>query len=775
MKKTYLYTALLSLTACISAHGQELTTSNTSSFQQSTPIGGSANSTNTLSRPNNSNINTNQNSTKGQIGINTQSPTSNVNSPVKETEDVKTTFNKDNTTSAEEKNQLQIFINQTTGKDLELYGYSLFRKSNFSPIQQIPAPIDYTLGPGDEIDVKVWGSIEFNIRQIVDRDGRITLPQIGSFGIAGTKVANLDEILKKQISRIYKGFEVSGTLAKIRSIQIYVVGNAKKPGAYTVSGMSTLISALFEASGPSINGSMRKIRLIRDGKEISQIDLYDFIKNGDNAGNIRLTAGDVIQIPSAGTRVGLIGAIDGQAIYELKDNSDSLSWLINFVGEKNTLITPQRVIIERINNDSTKANRSVEEKTLNEEGMKFSLKDGDLITLSKINHQYQNAVTLKGIGPTAIRFKFKEGMRVSDVIPDTEALIQQDYFLKKNMDAVQEETIGDAIQKTKKNVNNLLNEINWNYAAIERLDRKEVKSNLIPFNLGKAIKEKDINHDLTLLAGDTIIVYNTKDIQIPQSMRNIFVKVSGEINSPGLYQVKQGESLVDLIKRGNGLTKDAYLYGTSFTRESVKKIQQENLAKALNRIEDEINSQSNTLTQNSTNQESVVYAQQQLVSQKAFLNKLKSIQPSGRITLEINPEEPNYPDLTLEDGDEIIIPNKPSFINVTGSVYTDSTFLYRPNLTVRDYLAKAGPTREADTSSLIVIKADASIDSDNLSSGLFRSSIINKKLQPGDTVFVPEVFDKRNSYTQFMLGLKDWTTVLYQFGIGAAAWKTLKN
>jgi protein involved in polysaccharide export with SLBB domain len=730
-----------------------------------------------------------QNQSKGQIGVTTQTNNGNINSPSKASDELQIS---DNEPIIEEKNQLQIFLAETTGKQLDLYGHTLFKKSRYSPITQMPAPVNYVIGPGDEIDVKVWGSVDFNTRQIVDRDGRITLPQIGSFGVAGVKVDKLDETLKRQIGRIYKGFEVSGTLSRIRSIQVYVVGNARKPGAYSVSGMSTLISALFDATGPSQNGSMRKIRLIRDGKEISQVDLYEFIKNGESAGNVKLMSGDVIQIPAVGKRVALLGAIDGQAIYELKDKDDSLGGLIGFVGEENTLISEKKIVIERITKGDTSSNRSVDEVVFNDEGMKFGLKDGDIITLLKINSQYSNAVTLRGNVAYPLRYKFSAGMKVSDLIPDTEALIRQDYYTKRNLNVMsatdsessilnnatlenQKDVKTENVEKNRKEYKNSLNLINWEYAAIERIDKNNVKLNIIPFNLGKAVREKDPKHDLNLMAGDVVVVYSDKDIQIPQSKRNIFVKISGEINAPGLYQVTQGERLIDLVNRSGGLTGDAYVYGTNFTRESIKKLQQENLTKAINRLESDINSQATASIQNNINQEMVVIAQQQLASQKAFLNKLRGIQATGRISLEMNPEEPKYPDVVLEDGDDITIPSKPSFVGIFGSVYTESTFIFKQNATVKDYLSKAGLARESDVNAVMVIRADASIDSDNKSSSYFSKSVMDMKLYPGDTIFVPEAFDRRTAYTQFMQGAKDWTTILYQFGIGAAAWKTLKN
>lgn len=770
---------LVVLFVVMNVNSQDFSQSNNALLQQVAPtISATTRSTNTQYSTQNQATPSLQNLTASKIGVGTQSNIGNINSPSNELMDESNQLEKREMGKIDEKNQFQLFISETTGRNLELYGHSLFKRTGYFPIQQVPAPVNYIIGPGDELDIKVWGNIEFNVRQQVDRDGRITLPQLGSFGVAGTKAENLDDVLRSNIGKIYKGFQVSGTLSKIRSIQIYVVGNAKKPGAHTVSGMSTLVSAIFDAAGPSQYGSMRKIRLIRDGKQISQIDLYEFIKNGESSGNVRLNTGDVIQFPAVGKRVAMIGAIDGQAVYELNEKEDALKDLLSFIGEKNTLISQKKILIDRIKKDDLLKNRSVEEVPFTPEGMQISLNDGDIITLIKINQQYSNAVTLKGNVAYPLRYKFFDGMKVSDLIPEPEALIQDDYFFRKNMEVMKDElskTNGNIADNLKKNSSVSLNEINWSYAVIERLDSKEIKMNLIPFNLEKAVKERDPNHNLKLMAGDSVVVFSNKEIQLPQSRKNIFVKISGEVNAPGLYQMKRGETLLDLVRESGGWTRDAYLYGTNFTRESTKKLQLENLTRAINRVESDINSQSVTSVQNNINPELLAASQQAIASQKAFLNKLKTVQPSGRIALELNPDDPKYPEVVLEDGDEILIPSRPSFIGVFGSVYAESTYIHRSNATVKEYLGKAGLARESDINAVMIIRADATIESDNKNSSFFSRSVMDMKLYPGDTIFVPEAFDRRTSYTQFMQGAKDWTTILYQFGIGAAAWKTLKN
>ncbi len=724
-----------------------------------------------------------QNELAHKIGVGTQNNLGNINSPtLKDFSKDGAEAKKDQTEKTEEKNQFQKFIIETTGINLNAYGHSLFARTSYTPVSQAPTPVQYVIGPGDEIDVKVWGSVEFNVRQQVDRDGRITLPQLGSFGIAGTRVENLDDILKRNIGRIYKGFFVSGTLSKIKSIQIYVVGHAKKPGAHTLSGMSTFVSGVFDAGGPLPTGSMRKIRLLRDGTEVAKLDLYDFIKNGESSGNVKLLAGDVIQFPPVGKRVALLGAIDGQGIYELNDKEDSLGQLIDFVGEANTLIASKKVLIERVEGANKQGHRSVEERSFDQAGREFVLKDGDLIYLSKINHQYVNAVNLKVASASAIRFKFNEGMRISDLIPEPQALIQPDYYIQKNKEVVKEDAHFEKdlikpldVEALKKSEQVTLSEINWEYAVIERLDAESIKVNLIPFNLQGAIKQKDPNQNLRLIAGDTVIVFSNKELPLPQSKRRIVVTISGEVSAPGLYQLKPGETINDLLKYSGGFTQDAYIYGTHFSRKSAQKLQQDNLTKAIARVETEINAQSTLGAQNSISPEGLMATQQTLVAQRAFLSRIKTMKPNGRVALELNPVSPKFPEVVLEDGDEIFIPTRPSFVGVFGAVYAESTFIHNNGTKVKDYLAKAGLARESDINAVMVIRADASIESNFKNTGLFGQNVLDSTLYPGDTIFVPELFDRRTAYTQFMQGAKDWTTILYQFALGTAAWKTLKN
>ncbi len=671
--------------------------------------------------------------------------------------------------------QFQRFVQDSTGRAVGLYGYNLFEANRYPALTDIPVPANYVLGPGDEIDLKIWGAVDVSLRLTIDRNGQVNVPKVGPITVAGTRSDALEKLLKTQIGRVFNNFELSATLGRLRTIQIFVVGQARKPGAYTVSSLSTLVSALFESGGPSATGSMRGIQLVRGGQSVSTLDLYKFIHAGDTQADARLLPGDVVVIPPAGPRVALVGALDNPAVYELASAEESLASLLKYSGGQQVLSSTAKVLIERIRSDVAKAPREVQERALNEAGLKSTVRDGDVVTLLGLSPEFANAVTLRGNVAAPLRYAYRPGMRVADLIPEPAALIQPDYYLKKNILVQQERAPQRGGERTVNDVRNLLEEINWDYAAIERLDGQEVKTRLIPFNLSRAIKDKAPQDNVLLQPGDVVTIFSVNDLPVPLEKRTQFVRVGGEVRVPGVYQVEPGETLSGIIQRAGGFSKNAYPYGTVFVREGTRKQQQENLDKAIRRMEAEVSSMAASAVQNITDQEKGNSIQSQVAGQRALLARLQGLKASGRIALEMDPVSPQLPAVTLEDGDQITVPHAPSFVGVFGAVLTETAYIHRPNNTLKDYLDKSGLTREADLDNLMVIRADGTVESNARRSSLWGSGFNNKKLNPGDSIFVPEVLDRRSAYTQFITGAKDWTQLFYQFGLGAAAVKTLRN
>ena len=316
-------------------------------------------------------------------------------------------------------------------------------------------------------------------------------------------------------------------------------------------------------------------------------------------------------------------------------------------------------------------------------------------------------------------------------------------------------------------------EINWEYAVIERVRADDLSTSLVPFNLGKAVLESDPSHNLPLQAGDIVTVFSKEDLQVPTGKQTRFIRLEGEFLAPGVYQAQPGETLRQLVVRVGGLAPGAYLFGADFTRESTRAQQQRNLEESLNRLERDLERSVSNRSQNLVAAEDAAGIQAASISQKNLISRLRQLRASGRIALEM-PEDArlsNLPDIALEDGDRFYVPPLPAMVSVFGAVYSESSFLYRPQKRTADYLAQAGgATKDADSTSVYVLRADGSVIS-RRQSGYLVGNLDNVRIMPGDSIVVPEDFAK----VSWMRLIKDYAQIFYQFGLGAAALKVLKN
>ena len=322
-------------------------------------------------------------------------------------------------------------------------------------------------------------------------------------------------------------------------------------------------------------------------------------------------------------------------------------------------------------------------------------------------------------------------------------------------------------------------QINWEYAVIQRLNKAELKTELIPFNLAKAVIDKDPAHNLQLQPDDVVTIMNSADLRLPVAKQTRLVRIEGEVASPGVYQAQPGETLPQLIQRAGGLTPQAYLYGTEFTRESVRKQQQQNLDQLIRRLESQLQSAGATLAANLTGEralQSQTLQQQQQQQMQSQINRLKTLRSKGRVALELDADVKKadaLPPLPLEDGDALLIPSQPAFVSAAGSVNNENVMIYRPGRTVGDVLKAAGLAEDAEPNQAFVLRADGSVLSRN-STGWF-SSFEGAKVMPGDTLVVPPKVDRESNYNFIVRGLRDWTQIFSNLGIGAAAIKTLRN
>jgi protein involved in polysaccharide export with SLBB domain len=665
-----------------------------------------------------------------------------------------------------EPTDFQEFISASTGQKLPLYGYDLFRApSTFAPVENIPVTHDYLIGPGDELLIRAWGQIDVDYRATVDRNGAISIPRVGTVQVAGLKYEALTPVVKQAVSKNFRNFELLVTLGQLRSIQIFIVGRALRPGSYTVSSLSTLVNAVFAAGGPSTRGSMRSIQLKRGAAVVTEFDMYDLLLRGDKSKDAALLPGDVIYFPPAGPLAAVSGNVKNPAVYELKGPA-SVVTLLDYAGGLTTTAQVKKVTIERIENRDT---RVVDQFTLDAGGMARTVKDGDLVSVYPISPKFENAVTLRGNVALPLRHPYRDGMRVRDLIPEKEALITRDYYQRKN-NAVLRESVPQG--ELAAEVRRLFDEINWDYAVVERQNTEDLSSILIPFNLGKVVLEGDPSHNLPLRPGDIVTVFSKSDVNAPAGRRPVVVRLEGEFNNAGVYQALQGETLRQIVMRVGGVTDKAYVFGSEFMRESTKKQQEERLRQALIQYEQDLQRAAANRARNVTSSEDAASLKAEAEAQQSILARLKRLQPTGRIVLELDQQATlaQIPDVPLEDGDRLIIPQRPSMVTVFGTVYNESAFLHKPEKTVSDYLTQAGgPRKEADKGNMYVLRADGSVISNQGS--FFTSGLNGTTLMPGDAIVVPEDLQR----TTWMKDLKDWTQIFYQFGLGAAAIKIIRD
>ncbi|MBE2241951.1 MAG: SLBB domain-containing protein [Burkholderiaceae bacterium] len=764
--------------------------------------------------------------------------------------------------------EFQRFVQTATGRLLPVFGASFFGKpaDTFTPVDNVPVSADYTVGPGDEIVVRAWGSIDIDFRAVVDRNGQISLPRIGTFSVAGVRAADLERHLREQIGRLYTGFKLNVSLGQMRGVRVFVVGPAQMPGVFTLSGQSTLLSAVVAAGGPAVNGSMRRISLRRDGQIVSELDMYSFLVRGDKSKDLQLRAGDVVVFHTVGPRVALNGEIDNAAIYELNAPEEPAGVVLSYAGGVPVLADHNRALLERVDPLRRGASRIVEDLALDPQGLATPLRDGDVLTLLPVSPGFSNAVTLTGHVAQPLRYPWFPGMRISDLIPSPEALISADYYRRRNVlvQVFQEplpaggaaapagpgaavpapgaagagiaaapagavanapgvaapnpagrastgagapaaaaaqavplpvpgtttgsrprtliqDVTGQAVDNNAPRLpTTLFDDLNWDYAVIERLNIKDLSTQIIPFSLGKVVLQHDQAANIELMPGDVVSIFGQNDFRVPVARQNRLVSLEGEVATPGVYQLLPGETMRQLIMRAGGFTPQAYVYGLEFSRESTRKRQAENLAAAMARLQTLAATQT---AREAANQRDVPNAASMVsassAATQAQLLRLSQVQPNGRIALELAPDVRSVdalPDIVLENADRIIVPPRPGFVTVVGAVANNNAFLWRENRTAGDYLRIAGPDEAADTSTMFILRADGTVQSPGESRGIFgRTTVDGVIMHPGDALIVPNQLDFETWGRAFTRNMKDWTQILANFGLGVAAINSLTD
>ncbi len=709
--------------------------------------------------------------------------------------------------------------------NIEQFGYELFRQapSSFTPVDALPVGPDYLLGPGDELRIDIWGKVNAAHTVVVDRDGKIVLPQFGTLHLAGLSFSESKTFIKKAFSRFYDPSEVkmNVSMGQLRSIRVFVVGKAKHPGSYTLSSFSSLINALLASGGPSKVGSMRNITVKRKGETLVQFDLYDLLLKGDKRDDIRLMPEDVIFIPTVGPLIGIAGNVRAPAVYESKGEM-TLQRLIEMAGGISATGYLQQIQVERIFDNDAKTILDIDLSALSE-NKDLPLMDGDLVKVFSINFGITNAITLKGNVNRPGKYEWYPGMRVRDLIPSLGAFLPDTYFdfalierlvppdnhqeylsialgdlylngvqekdillqphdnvsVFNRFDFIDQQTIhiegavnkpGPYAFRPNMKLSDLLNLSGGpkDYAFLDSAELTRItpvpdgpRIERMTIDLNKAISG-DPDHNLALRKNDHLSVQT-----VPEWSLYRRVQIEGEVRFPGSYTAKKGETLSSLIERAGGYTDNAYLKGAIFTRESVRALQQKQLDDSIDRLEHQILSESAETFEAALSTEASQQHSASIEQRKALIIKMRAAKAKGRMAIqlvELDSFKITPSNITLEDGDHLIIPERAQQVQVIGAVYNQTAFIYDPDTHVSHYLEKAGGlTENANEKTIYVLKVDGTAVSKQQTKGFWKKGLLSQSLDPGDTIVVPAEIGK----IAWLREVKDITQILYQIAVTA--------
>jgi polysaccharide biosynthesis/export protein len=437
---------------------------------------------------------------------------------------------------------------------LKQFGYDMFDKVplTFAPVTDAPVPSSYIIGPGDTVNILFFGKESIDFSSQVTRDGNLNIPNIGPVSVAGLTFLELKDNINERIANQMVGVKASISLGELRSIRMYVLGEVKKPGSYTVNSLSTLTNAILASGGITRIGSLRNIQLKRNGKIISRFDMYDLLLRGDTSSDRRLLPGDVVFVPPIGTTVAVSGEVRRPAIYELRKDGD-LSSIITAAGGASPNADLAKVMVKSVNSID---GISVYQMNLTiKSDKKYQLKDGDFILLSPVmEYNKDGFVTLTGEVKKPGVYVISPGEALTSVIKraggfTNEAYIQGSVFTRKSLRKLEEKRKNEALQELEKE--QLIETqpsgvVTTNYESLQQFIKK-LKG--IP-SLGRMVVSLDgiisgeIN-DVVLVHGDTL--------SIPTISQE--VTVIGEVYHPTSHLYNDNYDVDDYVVSSGGLKK----------------------------------------------------------------------------------------------------------------------------------------------------------------------------------------------------------------------------
>jgi protein involved in polysaccharide export with SLBB domain len=432
---------------------------------------------------------------------------------------------------------------------LKPFGYDLFQgvPSTFAPVSDIQVPMDYLVGPGDTLKVQLYGNEPASYELTVGRDGRINFPKLGPIMISGMSFDRARATIEESVQRQIIGSRVSVTMGDLRSIRVFVLGEAEKPGSYTVSGLSTMTNALFVSGGVKKIGSLRNIQLMRNGRLVTVLDLYDLLLHGDTSGDQQLMPGDVIFIPPIGNTVSVYGAVRRPAIYELKGEK-SVEQVVGIAGGLMPDADGKLVQLERI--QPSRLREMININFTSNAGRAALVENGDKLRIPSIRPTLENSVVLSGYVFRPGSFEYHAGLRLSDILPSFDEL-------RPNADR--------------------------RYIMIRREVPPEEKVEVVSANLERALAARGSAADPELRPRDNIIVFDLSasrerivapvirelELQASPDHPAQVVSIDGKVKAPGRYPLEPAMRVSDLIRAGGSLDDSAFSGEAELTRYEI--------------------------------------------------------------------------------------------------------------------------------------------------------------------------------------------------------------
>ncbi|MCH9005214.1 MAG: SLBB domain-containing protein [Proteobacteria bacterium] len=729
----------------------------------------------------------------------------------------------------------RILGQQLVGIDaLEPFGYDVFepRDASFDPPSSGPVPPDYVLGPGDTIRVQLFGNVNGIYEYEVTRDGILNLPEIGPVTVTGIPFSEFRADINRRVKEMLIGTQVSVTMGQLRTIRIFVLGDANRPGSYVVSGLATISSALYRSGGISRVGSLRDIQLKRSGRVVARLDLYDLLLNGDTSGDSRLQPGDVIFIPPIGTQVSVAGAVKRPAIYETKGKSSILD-VIQMAGGLLPDAYPDGARIERIDANKNRVTISIDADS--QATANTHVRPGDVLVIPQVLPQLEYTVTLTGHVHRPGPYQWREGMRLTDLLGTA-------LELKPGADS--------------------------DYVMLRREDPKNRNVYVQSTNLNTALENPESAENIRLQPRDTVYVFSLAygrqrviepildELKLQARIGEPFleVSVSGQVRSPGSYPLEQNMRISDLVRAGGSLSEQAYALEAELVRYEtgddeyrdaevidvdlgailrgdtaadlvlqehdnlrISAIPQWNSILSV-RLEGEVKfpgtyrirrgeslrqvlERAGGLTEEAFPEGAIFLREALRVREQEQREVLARRLEADLTTLSLQTADMAGSEtlaagkmllaqlrsteavgrlvididqlvngVELRDGDRLLVPKQSQEVTVIGETQQNASHLYQSGLSRKDYIEMSGGvTRRADKKYIYVVRASGAVVAGNQSRWFSRGS--RTEIRAGDTIVVPLEVDRIRPLTFWT----NVTQILYQGAIAVAAIKTFDN